>query len=197
MTCVKLSQQKAAAIPRWLCQTCRGAAPARKRFVLDQGFDLPGFISARRATTRTVQFIPNGARTLAAASLKKLLDRVVETNSICDWVRLLAFPLGALYIPPKTEEEDVTLTTKIKRQINTFMEAEFLPELDMRNSDLLTRPPPDGKATDPDDVLRRRIARKFREHDLKGAIRELSSTDGLAPYSPETLEIFTRTPPST
>ena len=101
VTYLRITRQQAANIPRWLCQACRGVTPARGRFVFDENFYLPEFISARRVSTRVVQFIPKGARALAATSMKNLLTKVVETNSILDWTRLLAFPLCALYIPEK------------------------------------------------------------------------------------------------
>ena len=98
-------------------------------------------------------------------------------------------PMGpALSSPDDTE--DISLTSRIKKQTEDFMNAQWIPRM------ACTPPNPErasstgnqgGQQQDPDEILRRRIDRKFKDMDIRGAIREISSTEKLAPFSEETL----------
>ena len=193
LTCVNLRQREAAAIPVWNCAECRGVSASQPRpNQEDRSYDLTVIIPERRSTHRTVHFIPRGARPAAADGLTKLLRNVVSTNSQQDWLRLLCYPLWALYCPPSDSAEESSLATRLKRQIATYMTSEWLPdalptERNKRNG---------NETADTEERLRRRISKKFQEMDIRGAIRLLASTEGLAPFNEETLaKLQERHPP--
>ena len=76
-----------------------------------------------------------------------------------------------------------SLVTKIKNQISIFMNTSFPPaefpfQLRKKNANTKTK----------EEILKNRVDAKFAEYDLKGAIRELSSDDTLAPDTIETLD---------
>ena len=87
---------------------------------------------------------------------------------------------------PKKEKptpNSPSLVTKIKNQISAFRNSDFPPDsfpFEPRNRN--TRPKPK------EEVLKNRVDAKFAENDLRGAIRELSSDDTLAPDNSETFE---------
>ena len=84
--------------------------------------------------------------------------------------------------PVQTEEDGghVSLTTRVKRQVTAFMDAESLvvPEGKENRS---------GKPLDTDQRLRASVAAKFADKDIKGVVRLLSSGDDIAPRDDNTL----------
>ena len=99
-------------------------------------------------------------------------------------MKLLCFTFHGLQKPKKEKStsNSPSLVTKIKNQISTFMNSSFPPtefpfQLRRRNN----------KTKSEHEILKNRINAKFAENDLRGAIRELSSDDILAPDNSETL----------
>ena len=214
LTCVGLTQKQAETIPHWNCRDCRGVIATQPQpQSRPENFDLIKLLSDRRKTTRTVHFIPRGARQSAAEALTTLLRNVITTNSEKDWVRLICYPLWALQCPPLDNPEDLSLATLLKRQITNFMNSEWLPEFPLASDDnqrshnsyvAASNPNNDvinlsqDESVDTEDRLRKRINRKFQDMDIRGAIREIASTEGLAPFSEETyLKLLERHPTGT
>ena len=193
LTCVHLKQREAAAIPLWKCPECRGVtAPQPRPNREDRNYDLTKIIPERRKTHRTVHFIPRGARPSAAEALTRLLNNVVTTNSQQDWLRLLCYPLWALHCPPSDGTEDASLATRIKRQIAAYMSCEWLPDHpthQARRRDTGGSGAGDTEELDPmtEERRRRRINKKFQDMDIRGAVREIASTEALAPFNDDTL----------
>ena len=127
--------------------------------------------------------IPRGARITAADALNDLINDVIRSNTTLSWSRLLCFAYHGLQKPKKEKPtpNSPSLVTKIKNQILAFKNSDFPPArfpFESRNKN--TRP----KSK---EVLKIRVDAKFAENDLRGAIRELSSEDTLAPDNDETV----------
>ena len=82
--------------------------------------------------------------------------------------------------------------TKIKSQITIFANSAFPPDgfpFQLRNRNARPKPA--------EEILRSRVDAKFAEFDFRGAIRELSSEDSLAPDNDETFDrLSERHPPA-
>ena len=128
--------------------------------------------------------IPRGARISVAEALNDLINDVIRTNTSLSWSKLLCFTYHGLQKPKK---EKVTsncpsLVTKIKNQVAVYMNSNFPPtEFPFPLRKQNTKPKPK------DEILKNRVDAKFSENDLRGAIRELSSDDTLAPDNNDTL----------
>ena len=90
------------------------------------------------------------------------------------------------------EERSTSLSTKVQGQVSKFLELTDLPQLPepIGRSDSVQR---DGQ--DEDRKLRRRVAAKFAEGNVAGAVREISSLESIAPNCRETLELLKRKHP--
>ena len=77
---------------------------------------------------RVIRRIPKGARIQAAGSLATLIDMALGAKTGKAWARLLLSAFLALHVPSRDQDsaDSSTLTTKIKRQISTYMESDFI-----------------------------------------------------------------------
>ena len=128
--------------------------------------------------------IPKTALNHVAGTLDTLLRNACQLPATGAWEKLICFPYWGLRQPDKSPQNrpDLTLTTKIKNQVDEYMACTGLPELSPRDSSHVRR-----QSTNQEDALRRRVNIKFMEGDIRGAVREVCSSNGLAPFSPETL----------
>ena len=189
MTCVHLTRAQARVITHWRCAACRGrdTADAEESEVIN----LEEYIS-RCSQVPSVRIIPRGALICGADALQKLLDSAIREQSLLSWAKLLSFGRVGLGQPAQTPEggrPSVSLTTQIKRQIQSFMNSDGLtmPEVDSRRS----------VTTDSDHRLRKAVSARFADCDMRGAVRLLTSTEGLAPRDDNTAALLQRKhPPS-
>ena len=92
-------------------------------------------------------------------------------------------------------ERQVSLATRVKQQVFQFVDLESLPDLPA-HSDFVAGASRTARG-DEQAYLRRRVAAKFAEADISGAVRELASSDGLAPQDDTTLaDLRSKHPPA-
>ena len=156
--------------------------------------------------------IPRGARITAAAALASLIDSAIDCGTVLSWSRLLCFPYAALSVPRRKTHasEDTSLTTKVKRSIAAYMNGNAVnsnPAVTILSEEEYTkRKEFRGKATDKhqapspqkaDERLKRRVALKLQDGDVRGAIRLLASADCIAQDSDDVSEALrAKHPPS-
>ena len=181
-SCVGLTRNQAEVIQRWLCSTCLGRDPDVPVPDAVMEIDLVEYISQCRKNKTVLKIIPKGAAFSIADALQKLLDRVIREKSHIAWGKLLSFAYWGIAKPAQTEGdgEQVSLTTRVKRQVTAFMEADSLvipDRIEKRR----------GKPVDLDQRLRASVAAKFADKDIKGAVRLLASAEDIAPQDDNTL----------
>ena len=148
--------------------------------------ELADTIAKLKSTRRVIRRIPKGARILTADALTTLISTATRERSASAWCKLLKFPLLALSVPPRSDpaSEELSLTTKIKRQVSLYMEtggAVPVPTDTPATARGRRRQQPAGEG------LRKRVAAKLSDGDVKGALRILTSSDDLASPSEETI----------
>ena len=128
--------------------------------------------------------IPKGAIIPVADALEKLLRDTLEQRNPQAWARLLSFSYWCLQRPGKeqTETEARSLATRVRRQVAEFMETDTLPELP-RRPDFISN----SSEEDRNLHLKKRVSAKFADGDIRGAVRELASSLGLAPNNETTI----------
>ena len=189
LSCVGLTRVQAAALGRWTCAPCRGVGHNGQRASQDGELDLSEVIGACHARVRVLKQIPRGAVVTVADGLQRLIRDAVDQGTRVAWGRLLGFSFWGLRCPQGVDgERRLSLATRVKQQTTQFLQHEGLPEIPVRVS-----PAGAGDSRtlgeDQENIkLRRRVAGKFMEGDVGGAVRVLASADGLAPYNSDTLE---------
>ena len=140
-----------------------------------------------------MRIIPRGAIISIADALHQLLEQAMRESSPLAWGKLLSFGLCGLKQPSDatgSEDRSISLTTRVKRQVQEFLQMDRLelPEkIDHKSS----------KNGDKDLKLKRNVAAKFADGDLKGAVRLLASSEGVAPRDDNTLRLLKlKHPPS-
>ena len=144
---------------------------------------------------KIIQRIPKGARNLAAVKLADLLDRCVEESITETWSELFHFAWERLYQPgidPKGQPRSLhySLTSKIKNQLNAAHPSPHAI-LEMFGKKANRKKAGSGNKNSKDgEKLARRIDQKLSEGDIRGAVRAVSSTTGLAKFSQETAQLL-------
>ena len=188
LSCVGLTRAQASAIARWSCVTCRGRGMfGGPREQTSQPVILEEYVGCCRSRLRVLNKIPKGAVIAVAGALRSLLQEALRVKTQLAWARLMSFCYWGLQCPNGGKESrNVSLATRIKQQVAQFLENDSLPSLPepLDHTTIHTRHFSDDEKA---DKLRRRVAAKFADGDVSGAVRELSSSDGLAKQSGETI----------
>ena len=182
LSCVGLKRAQALALGRWSCASCRGivnSSPVQQQ----ADVDLVGYICKCRARIRVLNRIPKGAVVTVADALTQLIREVLESGTRAAWGRFMSFSYWGIRCLKNDGVPQESLSTLVKRQVSQFLEAEDLPEVPEPVNLVRSSVPVDGDAK-----LRKRVSAKFAEGDVGGAVRELASSDGLAPFSGATLD---------
>ena len=134
--------------------------------------------------------IPKGAVIPVADALQRLIREALDRGSDIAWGRLLSFSYWGLGCPGESGRvRQVSLLTLVRQQVVRFMEGTDLPAVKV------TTRRRDG-VRGGDETLKRRVAAKFAEGDVSGAVRELASAEGLAPQDADTLRALKEKHPS-
>ena len=143
---------------------------------------------------RILARVPNGASVQAAEALTKLLDDISDNNNIPSWARLFGFSFGALRNPtrtPQSGQAKTSLATKIRAQINSYMDGNSLPDTVVNSNHR------QGPRANSDESLGRRVASKLADFDIKGAVRIIASDNTFAGYGEDvTAALREKHPPS-
>ena len=206
ISCVKVSKLQKKAFERYSCPRCRNVPfpfPDRQPLNVDNqttfpdrqplnddnqstaDFDLLQYLKKCKSNLSVINNIPRGARIVAADALNNLINDVLQSNTSLSWSKLLCFTYHGLQKPKKDKHSSnsPSLVSKMKDQISVFMNSNFPPEgfpFQLRDKR--------AKQKSKEEILKNRVNAKFSENDLKGAIRELSSDDTLAPDNSDTLK---------
>ena len=190
VTCVNMRLKQAEELPNYICRTCKDGSdinsePSNADPLSFPDFDLLRYLITCKSNLSIMGNIPRGARIAVADALNELIGIVLRTNSSASWSRLLCFTYHVLQKPKKDKpaSNNLSLVTKIKNQVSAFMNENFPPDsfpFELRKKN--------AKPKSQEEILKNRVNAKFAENDLKGAIRELSSEDTLAPDNAETLK---------
>ena len=189
LSCVGLTRAQAEAFGRWNCEQCLSVArvPARAE---TPPIDLVGYIGRCHHSLRVLNRIPKGAIIPVADALQRLIREALDRGSEIAWGRLFSFSYWGLGCPGESGGvRQVSLSTLVRQQVARFMEGTDLPAVQV------TTRRGDG-VRGGDETLKRRVAAKFAEGDVSGAIRELASAEGLAPQDGDTLRALKEKHPS-
>ena len=132
-----------------------------------------------------MRIIPRGAVICVADALQKIIDSTIREGTALAWGKLLSFGRCAIRQPPNDTENapGPSLTTRVKRQVQEFAELNRL--LAPERADL-----EEFRNDSDDSKLKKRVAAKFSDGDLKGAVRLLASTEKVAPKDDRTIELL-------
>ena len=113
-----------------------------------------------------MRIIQRGAIISVADVLHQLLQQAMRESSPLAWGKILSFGLCALKQPSNatgSEDRSISLTTLVKRQVQEFLQMDGLklPEKTDHKS---------IKNGDKDFKLKRNVAAKFEDGDLKGVV---------------------------
>ena len=160
------------------------------------GGDLALYLARLKEKRPVARRVPRGARITAAEALVSLLENAIDTGTAASWTRLLCFPYHALSVPSQQAhtKEDAYLTTKVKRSIAAYMNADAC---DLSSAAISQSPEEgaeqsasSGKANNRHQVsaarksgerLNRCVSLKLQDGDVRGAIRLLASADHISP----------------
>ncbi len=117
-------------------------------------------ISYYKRNVRVLKRVSKGARMLAAYELAKLIEKTVSMNNHSSWEELLLFVYKSFRVP---ENNKKNLTKVVKNNINSD---DSIPTF--------------NKYARKQAPLARRVESKVAEGDLRGAVKLLSSAEGLA-----------------
>ena len=161
--------------------------------------DLALRLAQLKEKRRVIRRILKGERIQAAGALISLIETALKEKTATAWARLLLYPFMALYIPKTAvnPENNVKLTTKIKRQICSNMDyvtildpVTTVIESESQNGAHHSKPnrrlPPEKSG----QILRRRVADRLPDGSVQGAIRLLDSSDEIAQNRTEGIKIL-------
>ena len=182
LSCVGLTRAQAEVFGRWSCVRCRGVAPAPPRPHPLPSLDLGGYVGECRHRLRVLNRIPKEAVIPVGDALQRLIREVLNEKSKVAWGRHMSFSYWGLGCPGGSGgARQVSLASLVKQQVSRFLDLDNLPNIQ-------DAPRVAYRARGGDEQLRRRVAGKFADGDVSGAVRELASDGGLAPFNETTLE---------
>ena len=190
LSCVGLTRAQASVIVHWSCPACLGRAEGVGTRGGIADVNLTEYISQCCANGRALRIIPRGAVITVADALQKLLTAAMGDNTVLAWGKLLSFGwcgVGQPLIASEGGSAGPSLTTRVKRQVRDFLELDGLVAPERRDRR--------GGSGDGDLNLRRRVAGKFADGDIRGAVRLLASSEGIAPHDEATLGLLERKHP--
>ena len=198
LKCVKLTGAVSEQLGRWTCPTClRGGNntdPVNNLTDDELSARLHHLVANWKKNIRVLARVPKGARVQAAEALTKLLDDVSDNNNITSWARLFGFSFSALRNPtrtPQSGQAKTSLATKIRAQINSYMDGNSLPDTVVNSNHR------QGPRANSDESLGRRVASKLADFDIKGAVRIIASDNTFAGYGEDvTAALREKHPPS-
>lgn len=135
-----------------------------------------------------VRIIQKSVRTAVCQELTKVIETVNAKNDILSWFRLLSFPLIVLNQVAKNEYKDNRRPNIIRHNLAVFAKLNDIPSLFNELLTLLSTNLPKKPISQSEKLIIKIAQRKIAEGDIGGAARVLSSQDGIADNTPETIE---------
>ena len=149
----------------------------------------------RQNRSSLLRHIPKGSRYSFARVLASSIETALRVNDSDSWTRLLIFPTICLRAPVHNgKRHSKSLSTLVNQQI-VFFETTSDTTLLLKSIDSAKTPPKTSGLKRSERLLRKLVSDKLNDGDVRGAVRHVSSDDGLAPYSPEVLsDLLTKHP---
>ena len=207
LTCVPIKKAQASALTQWWCPSCltddasSQVSPDVSRpsvHISDESghIDITEAIAKLRKNRNVISRIPKGARIQTAEALTKMIETALDEKSNGAWFQLFRFPFLALSIPARdnTAASQVSLTTKIKRQVADYMsgsasQSQLSSDEDGRLKSSRSRRGGKGeKRLSVDEALGKRVGAKLSDGDIKGAVRLLTSGDEIVLTTDDNVE---------
>lgn len=138
----------------------------------DQNSDFSAFLSLLSKLKKNVKIIkriPKALRSLIADHLSKAIKKCISENNVQAWQQLFLFTYKCLRKP--NQEKGISLVSQMK---NNVWKNE-IPTFD-ENRKFKSAP------------LEKRVEQKLADHDIRGAVKLISSSDSFALFTPETFE---------
>ena len=155
--------------------------------------DLEVIVLKCRNNYRVLNRIPKGAIRQVGDALNDILKSVIEQCTPVAWSRLICFCYLGLRVPDRERDgHSTSLATKVNKQVADFIALGSMPHLPPIVTEQSSRSQIDSSLK-----LKRRVAAKFADSDIRGAVREMASTDGLAPHNSETVRALKAKHPPT
>ena len=149
---------------------------------IESAEDLAELVSKWRHRIPLIQIIPKGARICVADALADTLRKVRTEGTLMAWTQYFSFTFSCLR-KPSGKDHSESLTSAIKRQTRCFIEQYQLPSLPPPNSGRSVRDAPSSTSKTSEaanDKLRKLVASKIADGDIKAAVRAVAGSDGLA-----------------
>lgn len=135
-----------------------------------------------------VRIIQKSVRTVVCQELTKLIEKVVSTNDLLSWCRLLSFPLIVLNTIPKSGFKDNHRPNIVRHNLSVFSKLNDMASLFSELLSLLAYDMPKKPLSTSEKLIVKIAQRKISEGDISGAVRVLSSQEGMAENTPENVE---------
>ena len=203
-TCVNNSSANSApSQPTLPLTTCQSQPAPQSPPSQDTELDLALLLANLKQTRPVVRRIPRGARIAAAEALSLLIDSAVDSGTSTSWSRLLCFPYAAFSVPRHEthKTENASLTSKVKRSISAYMDVNSAEPINAetflsgqgctKQKDpkvTINRHP--SNARNSGERLKRCVALKLQDGDVRGAIRLLASAENIAQESDDVSEVL-------
>jgi hypothetical protein len=194
LTCVGIKQKQARELSVWSCANCfaHQSSCSNQRPQPQDANDFMGYYLNLRKISRPIKRIPKGARATFAQGLVVLIRDVIREDSAVAWQRLMTFCAISLTPRESKSASKSSLTSLIKKQIDSFLQEECLPAL---HADHFSVNKKNHQRTQA-EKLKRNVDAKFAEGNIKGAIQLLSSKSNIVEPNEESLETMLRKHPA-
>lgn len=134
-----------------------------------------------------VRIIQKSVRTVVFQELTKVIKLVTTKNDVFSWLRLLCFPVIVLNTIPKSNHNNNHCPSVIRQNLAIFAKLNDVPSLLIELLNLLAVNLPRKSKSNSEKLLIKIAQQKVSEGDISGAVRVLSSQEGMADYTPETI----------
>ena len=139
-----------------------------------------------RKSSRIIRRIPLAVRIPIALEFSSLLAECASSNTIDSWIDLLTFPHVAFNSAGHNRSLSSSLTTRIRENLGRWQARVSVAVSSASNPQ---RPPRSSATSISSEVrLARQVESKVSDGDIRGAVRLLASSEGISPFSVETLE---------
>lgn len=135
-----------------------------------------------------VRIIQKSVRSIICQELTKVVDYVSAENDVFAWIRLMSFPLIVLNIIPTSDHKNHHGQNIIRHNLSVFTKLNDLPSLFGELLKLLSTDLPKKPRSHSEKLVIKIAQRKVGEGDISGAVRVLSSQEGIADFTPETVK---------
>ena len=144
-------------------------------------------ISRLHTSSRIIRRIPQAVRIPIALELTSLLAECASSNALDSWSDLLTFPRVALN-SGNVRNPSGSLTSRIRENLARWRSRDSVAVNPSSNSNTQRRPHKSTTSNNLEARLARQVESKVSDGDIRGAVRLLAHSEGIVPFSHDTLE---------